>query len=100
MDIVEGTLLAHGVDADRIHIERFTPAEPPPAAEPGPVAGVDDATTATRVTIELDGRTDSVDHRAGHHDPADRPPDGHVAAVLVRVGELRDVHGQAASRGP
>jgi 3-ketosteroid 9alpha-monooxygenase subunit B len=65
MDIVEGTLLAHGVDADRIHIERFTPAEPPPAAEPGPVAGVDDATTATRVTIELGGRTDSVDHRPG-----------------------------------
>ena len=41
------------------------PITPPAAAEPGPVAGVDDATTATRVTIELGGRTDSVDHRPG-----------------------------------
>ncbi len=28
MDIVEGELLTHEVDAQRIHIERFTPAEP------------------------------------------------------------------------
>ena len=27
MDIVESTLLAGGIDAGRIHIERFTPAE-------------------------------------------------------------------------
>ena len=33
-----------------------------------------------------------------HHDPADRPPDGHVAAVLVRVGHLRHLHGPAWSR--
>jgi 3-ketosteroid 9alpha-monooxygenase subunit B len=64
MDIVEGALLAHGVDADRIHIERFTPAAPPPA-EPGPAAGADDGTTTTRVTVELGGRSDTVDHRPG-----------------------------------
>jgi len=63
MDIVEGTLLAHGVDADHIHIERFTPAEPPPAREPA--ADADDGATTTRVTIELGGRTDTVDHRPG-----------------------------------
>ena len=62
MDIVEGVLLAHGVDADRIHIERFTPAEPPP--DLGPAAGADGGST-TRVTVELGGRTDTVDHRPG-----------------------------------
>ncbi|HET6774434.1 MAG TPA: ferredoxin--NADP reductase [Acidimicrobiales bacterium] len=62
MDIVEGVLLAHGVDAGRIHIERFTPAEPPP--DLGPAAGADGGST-TRVTVELAGRTDTVDHRPG-----------------------------------
>ena len=33
---------------------------PPPAAEP-----TSPSTAATRVTIELDGRTDAVDHHAG-----------------------------------
>ena len=64
MDIVESTLLAHGVEAGRVLIERFVtaaapepPAEPPPADEPGP--------PATRVTIRLDGRSESTDHRPG-----------------------------------
>ena len=39
MDVVEETLLAGGVDPMRIHIERFTPAEP--LAEPEPDGGVD-----------------------------------------------------------
>jgi 3-ketosteroid 9alpha-monooxygenase subunit B len=56
-------LLAHGVDADHIHIERFTPAEPPP--DLGPAAGADGGPTTTRVTVELGGRTDTVDHRPG-----------------------------------
>jgi ferredoxin-NADP reductase len=62
MDIVEHTLLEEGIDAGRIHIERFTPAEPveiPDTPEPA-VAG-----SATIVTVELDGKTDSVEHRAG-----------------------------------
>ena len=60
MDVVESTLRASGVDAARIHIERFTPADPPPEpiAPPAPL-------TATRVTIELSGRTDSTEHRPG-----------------------------------
>jgi 3-ketosteroid 9alpha-monooxygenase subunit B len=62
MDIVEGALLAHGVDADHIHIERFTPAAPLP--EPEPTAD-EPGSTATRVTVELDGRTDTVDHHPG-----------------------------------
>jgi ferredoxin-NADP reductase len=71
MDIVEGALLAHGVDAADIHIERFTPAP----AVPGPSTGVEagaaaaaggaQAATDTQVTVELDGRTDTVDHHPG-----------------------------------
>jgi ferredoxin-NADP reductase len=60
MDVVEQALLADGVAPARIHIERFTPVEPPtaPAPESAPADGA-------RVTIELDGRTDVADHRAG-----------------------------------
>jgi 3-ketosteroid 9alpha-monooxygenase subunit B len=62
MDIVEQTLLADGVDAGRIHIERFTPLDPPAA----PATETASATAnGTRVTIELDGRTDVADHRPG-----------------------------------
>jgi len=60
MDIVEGTLLADGVGAGRIHIERFTPEAWVPEPEP-----VDDSAGTTRVTVELDGRTESTDHRPG-----------------------------------
>jgi ferredoxin-NADP reductase len=62
MDIVEQALLTRGVTAEQIHIERFTPAEL--AAEPEPDVLVT-AATATRVTVELDGRIDTVDHRPG-----------------------------------
>ena len=58
MDLVESTLLDDGVVPERIHIERFTPAEP--LADPS-TAQAD----STMVTIELDGRTDTVEHRAG-----------------------------------
>ena len=58
MDVVESTLLAEGVDAGRIHIERFTPDEWQP--EP-----IDDPLGTRRVTIELDGRTGSTDHHPG-----------------------------------
>jgi 3-ketosteroid 9alpha-monooxygenase subunit B len=63
MDIVEATLLENGVEAARIHVERFTPAghpqpQPQPEAEPPTAAG-------RRVTIELAGRTDTVDHHPG-----------------------------------
>lgn len=60
MDIVESTLLGHDVDARRIHIERFTPAEPSPPPETS-----NGAPTASMVTIELNGRSDTVDHRPG-----------------------------------
>jgi ferredoxin-NADP reductase len=58
MDLVESTLIRDGVAPERIHIERFTPAEPVADA---PAAELD----ATTVTIELDGRTATVEHRAG-----------------------------------
>ncbi len=60
MDVVEGALLARGVDADRIHIERFTPD--------GWVPEVDEDNgdlVPSQVTIELDGRTESTDYRPG-----------------------------------
>jgi ferredoxin-NADP reductase len=60
MDIVEGALLARGVDPARIRIERFDPAPPPAAPEATAVA-----TGATRVTIELDGQTGTIDHHPG-----------------------------------
>jgi 3-ketosteroid 9alpha-monooxygenase subunit B len=61
MDIVEGALLARGVDPGHIHIERFTPAAPVVQAE----TGADAASAVARVTVELSGRTDTVDHRPG-----------------------------------
>ena len=60
MDIVEKTLLGDGVVAARIHIERFTPGEW--LSEPQPVDASD---AVSRVTIDLDGRTETTDHRPG-----------------------------------
>jgi ferredoxin-NADP reductase len=60
MEIIEQTLLIDGARPERIHIERFTPDEtvtvPPPDSTPA---------DGTRVTIELDGRTEVTEHRAG-----------------------------------
>ncbi len=91
METVERGLCTLGVEADRIHIERFTPADLPVAAAPLPP----EAVGGTR-----------VDHRprrpvrhdrppAGDHHPSDRPTDGDVAALLLRVRQLRHLHGQA-----
>jgi ferredoxin-NADP reductase len=60
MDIVEDALLGSGVDPSRFHIERFAPAGDTPIEEDAPDTG-----GVTIVTIELDGRTDSTEHRAG-----------------------------------
>ena len=61
MEIVEHGLHILGVEPARIHIERFSTAEllvgaPPPPEVP---AG------GTTVTVELDGRTESTEHRPG-----------------------------------
>ena len=60
MDIVEETLLGQGIDARRIHIERF-------AAPTSPVKGVEApvATDPIQVTIEVDGDSRTVEHRPG-----------------------------------
>ena len=58
MDTVEGALLGVGVTPPRIHIERFIPSEAPPASEPA-------RPTGTRVTIEIGGRVETADYRAG-----------------------------------
>jgi ferredoxin len=55
MDVVEGGLLAGGVDADRIHIERFTVDEAP----------VVEAVDGTLVTVELGGRKEQTEHHPG-----------------------------------
>jgi len=60
MDVVEQTLLGAGVATEQIHIENFTPAErvPPPRVP-------ETVEVPSRVTIELDGRIETVDHRPG-----------------------------------
>lgn len=59
MDLVEVVLVSAGVTPDRVHIERFTPAE---LLDP---ADEDSAPDGIRVTIELDGRVESTDHHPG-----------------------------------
>jgi ferredoxin-NADP reductase len=61
MDVVEHALVAGGVDAGRIHIERFAPADELVDVTPG---AVDTAGSAT-VTIELGGKSGTTVHRAG-----------------------------------
>jgi ferredoxin-NADP reductase len=59
MEVVERALVAAGAGAQRIHIERFTPAEPPePAPAPEGAAGV-------QVTVQLGQRTSTSEHRPG-----------------------------------
>jgi ferredoxin-NADP reductase len=60
MDIVEATLVGHGVDDARIHIERFTPPEPSQRPEQA-----SEVANGSKVTIELAGRTDTADHHPG-----------------------------------
>ncbi len=60
MEIVETALYGAGAGPDVVHIERFTP--PDDGARPGPPP---DDQGAARVTIELDGRVEVADHRAG-----------------------------------
>jgi ferredoxin len=62
MDVVEAALLAAGVDPAQIHVERFVPAEVTATAT---VAGTDTTSAATSVTIDLDGRCETADHRPG-----------------------------------
>jgi ferredoxin-NADP reductase len=64
MDIAEGALLEQGVAAERIHLERFGPIVPPPTFEP-PGSDTDDEPTAIEVTIELDGKVETTEHRPG-----------------------------------
>ena len=70
MDIVEAAVLGIGIEASRLHIERFTPADPITDSADSAAGGTEgaaapDGEVATRVTIELDGRTETADHRAG-----------------------------------
>ena len=60
MDLVETALQAQGVEPSRLHIERFTPAEPET-----PVDDVSADTGATQVEIELDGKVHTTTHRPG-----------------------------------
>jgi ferredoxin-NADP reductase len=62
MDVVERALLSGGATTERIHIERFTPAAllSDPEPEPSP-----SATPPAQVTVQLDGRSGTTDHRPG-----------------------------------
>jgi 3-ketosteroid 9alpha-monooxygenase subunit B len=57
MEVVEQALLDRGVDREHIRIERFTPTQPTPAP--------DIHRSGTRITIELNGRQATADHRPG-----------------------------------
>jgi ferredoxin-NADP reductase len=59
MNLVEQTLHEHGIAPQRIHIERFTPADALP--EPEPTAGH----SITHVEIELDGKVQTTLHQPG-----------------------------------
>ena len=59
MDVVEAGLLSRDVPADRLHIERFTPADADPPEPVPPEA------STVAVTIELGGRTETAQHRPG-----------------------------------
>lgn len=72
MDLVERVALADGVPAERFHIERFTPSDDgaaDPEADAGAAGAVpaegDESADAATVTIELDGRTETVRHHPG-----------------------------------
>ena len=77
MDVVEGALLEAGVPSSCIHIERFTPTSEllvPDSTEPGPLDGADaagadaevaGASDSTTVTIEVEGRSGTTEHRPG-----------------------------------
>ncbi|MGO8862684.1 MAG: 2Fe-2S iron-sulfur cluster-binding protein [Acidimicrobiales bacterium] len=60
MDVVEHTLLEDGVEAARIHIERFTPEEWLPEPEPSGASGA-----TTRVTVQIGARTETTDYHPG-----------------------------------
>ncbi len=62
MDVVEPAALAAGVPAERIHIERFTPAGP---LDVPVVEVVAESAGPARITIELDGRSGTTDHHPG-----------------------------------
>ena len=62
MDVVESSLLAGGVPAERIHIERFSVAgDGTPAATETATADTGEVT----VTIEVDGKRETVGYRRG-----------------------------------
>ena len=62
MDVVEQALLAEGMPAAHVHIERFTPAEEPATGD-GNDTGAGE--TPCHVTIELEGQQGTADHHAG-----------------------------------
>lgn len=71
MDVVEETLVAGGVDPARVHVERFVPATGDTTADEPDGSDAGDRTNGTAgevtatVTIELDGKVETVEHRPG-----------------------------------
>lgn len=62
MDLVEAALLDGGLDADRLHIERFTPADD---LDESAAALADAPSDGIEITIDLDGRVETTTHREG-----------------------------------
>ena len=94
MEIVETTLLARGVDAARVHIERFTPGEGEPIDEPVVPVGAGET-----VVITVGNKTETVAQRgrstilqsarwAGLKAPSSCEA-GHCATCMAQVIEGR-----------
>ena len=100
MDVVEDALEVAGVSSGQVFVERFAFAasvrdEPlAPVAETAVVEPSEPVTTET-VTIVLNGRAHDVRYQAGETFLETARRAGLRRAVLVRVGELRHVHGAA-----
>jgi ferredoxin-NADP reductase len=67
MDLVESTLLAAGLPAERIHIERFTVAEPADEVPQAATAAdtVPEPIAQAEITIELEGKKATTTHHPG-----------------------------------
>ena len=95
MDIVERSLLGQGMAPDRIHIERFTPCR---SRSTSPMRRR--TATPARITIELDGRTETVDHHPGTTILQTARQFGMAPPFSCEAGQLRHLHGAGSSRGP
>ena len=89
MEVVEEALSFVDVAPEQVFIERFVVPEAAPVDAPTPTESL---------TITLERRTQTIAVPTGRHDPRGGSARRAEAAVLVRDGQLRDVHGASRRR--